>query len=249
LGVVDGNRITGSQAVRTMSTTQGALSSHNLAAFANYLNTSPQFTGERGGLLRRAGLPENFIVPNPQYGFAGLTSNFASSTYNSLQVEVIRRFSSGWTFQGNYNWSRTLGEDDGNNQGQYARYRDLRNWRLDKRLLGSHRTQVARANGTWELPFGPRKRWAGGTRGLAARLLERWQLGGILSISTGPPIDVLVGGTSANNTAMAVAPFSKATGAVRRTGEGVVYFEGLQQVPDPSIAGLTTLGGVRGAAY
>jgi hypothetical protein len=224
-----------------MSTTQGFLASHGAAAFASYLNSSPQFTGEPGGLLRRAGLPENFVVPNPQFGAARLTSNFANSTYHALQVEANRRFASGLMFLANYTWSRTLGEDDGGRQDLFAPYRTLRNLRIDKRLLGFHRTHIVRASGAWELPL----------RGFRARLLERWQVGAIANIFSGGPMPLI--GTSATwntfgntPTASAVVPIPKNAGTVRRTGNGVVYFEEWQQIPDPSISSLTTAQNVRG---
>ena len=44
----------------------------------------------------------------------------------------------------------------------------------------------------------------------------------------------------------AVVPIPKDAGAVHRTGNGVIYFDGWQQVPDPSIAGLTTDQNIRG---
>ncbi len=249
LGIVDGVRVTGSDAVRHISTTQSYLAQHNVGSFASYLNTSTQFTGEVGGLLRRAGLPENWIVANPQFDAARLTGNFANSTYHSLQVEVIRRFSAGWTFQGNYTWSKALGEEEGSGQEMIDSYRTLRNLRLDKRLLDFHVTHVFRNNGTFELPFGPNKRFLSQSRGLVARLLELWQVGFIFNVFSGSPLALTSGRASWNaytdNPPTAVAAIDKSIGVVKRTGNGVVYFDELQQVPDPSIAWLTTVQGVR----
>ena len=103
---------------------------------------------------------------------------------------MTRRFSSGWTFQGNYTWSRTLGEEEGDQIALIANHRTHRNRRLDKRLLTFHRTHVFRNNGTWELPFGPGKRFLGGRQGWLARLVERWQIGAIFNVFSGEPINL-----------------------------------------------------------
>ena len=68
VGVVNGSSITGSSAMRRWSSTVSFLANNDVRGLANFLNQSNFGTGEIGGLIRRAGLPENFIVTNPQYG-------------------------------------------------------------------------------------------------------------------------------------------------------------------------------------
>lgn len=250
LGRVDGQRITGSDAVRYNSTTQSYLAFHNVASFANWLNTTTSYTGERGGLPRRAGLPENFITGNPQFASARLTSNVAGSTWNSFQAEVSKRFSAGWTWQGNYTWSKALGEEEGAGEEMIDSYRDLRNWRLDKRLMRFHRTHILRNSGTVELPFGPKRKYLNSSHPVLSRLAERWQFGFVFNVFSGAPFSLTSGRNSWNtfgdNTPAAVAPLDKGAGNVLKTGNGVVYFDGFQQVRDPSIEGLTTLNGIQG---
>ncbi len=250
LGVVDGTRITGSDALRF--TNPVVLGNHGVGGLAGFLNFNPQYTGQNGGLLRRVGLPENWVVANPQYAQARLTSNFASSTYHALQVEVMRRFSAGWTMGGNYTWSRALGEEEGDSPDLFDSFRTLRNRRLEKRLLGFHRTHVINSYGMWDLPFGPGKKFAGGGRGVLARLIEGWQIAPFLSITSGAPVSLMANvnswNSSGDNTPVALAAFPKSAGSVQRTGQGVVYFDGFRQVPDPSIAGLTTAQNIRGSS-
>ncbi|MBL8213118.1 MAG: hypothetical protein JNK87_20545 [Bryobacterales bacterium] len=244
LGTVNGTTITGSQAIRTNTTTQAHLALNNVASFADYLATSTQYTGTRGGLLRRAALPEDFVIANPQFSSARLAGNYATSTYNSFQVELTRRWVKGRTFQGNYTWSHTLGEEDGDGDELNRSYRSGRDRSLDKKLLGFHRTHVIRTSGTFELPVGPGKPLLGNSRGLLARLVERWQIGNIVNWFSGEPIGIFSGRASFNsfNTAgtpaTAAADVDRGLGAVERTGQGVRYFTGLQQVPDPMRATL-----------
>ncbi len=249
LGVVDGVTRTGSDALRSISTTQGYLANNHVASLAAWLNNTDQFTGQRGGLLRRAGLPENWVVVNPQFDSARLTSNFAGSIYHAMQVEVIKRFRTGWTFQGNYTWSRVFGEEEGAGQEMIDSYRNLRNRRMDRRLLSFHRTHVVRTNGIWELPFGPEKPWLS-RRGVLGHILGGWQAGFIFNLFSGEPLSLTSGVNSWNtfgdNTPDAVAPIPKSLGKVQRTGLGVIYFEGLQLTTDPGTRRLTTRNNIQG---
>ena len=93
--------------------TRDFFANNNVGGFAKYLNNTDNFTNIRGELLRRANLPENLIVGNPQFSQARIAGNFANSTYHAMQIELSKRFSSGWTMQSNYTWSRTIGEHAG----------------------------------------------------------------------------------------------------------------------------------------
>ncbi|MBL8229320.1 MAG: carboxypeptidase regulatory-like domain-containing protein [Bryobacterales bacterium] len=250
-GVVDGRQLTGSRVFREANTTtQGHLAGNNAGAFAAYLNSTPYLTNVRGGLLRNGGFPENWIVANPQFDSARLTSNYAASSYHSMQVEVVKRFSRGWTFQGNYTWAKTLGEEEGAEQEFVDSYRDLRNWRLDKRLLSFHRTHVIRTNALWELPFGPNKPLFSGAKGVVGKLVGGWQVGSIFNVFSGAPVYLSSGVSSWNNfgdnTPVAVTAIDKGLGQIRRVGNGVQYFDGLRLVTDPSVSGLSSSGNLQG---
>jgi hypothetical protein len=210
---------------------------------ASFLNSTDSYTGTRGGLLRRAGLPENFVVVNPQYDSSRLTGNFANSTYHSFQTVISRRFSKGIGWQANYTWSKSLGEEEGGGEEMIDSYRSVRNWGLDKRRLSFHRTHVFRSSGNWEPRFGPRT-------GLASYVTRGWRMGAIFNVFSGTPLNVTSGRSSLNtlgdNTPMAVGAISPGLGEAVRQGNGVIYFAGLQSIPDPSILGLTTSNGIQG---
>ncbi len=243
LGAVDGRTVTGSASVRAFTSTRGFLATNNVGSFASFLNTLSVF-GERGALLRFADLPENWIVVNPQFAAALYVGNFSNSTYHSLQLETRKRLSKGLTLEGNYTWSRTLGDEEGASQDLLNSYRNGRDRRIDKRLMGFHRTHVFRSNGTWELPFGPNRYFLNGSRGILPRLVGGWQIGGIFNVASGGPISLYAAVSSFNqhldNTATLVGNLPKNTGYVKRTDNGVVYFDDLKQVPDPMIGNLTS---------
>jgi hypothetical protein len=102
---------TGSQFVLTSPFTQTFFANNNVGAFANFINNSASLTpGVPGGLLLNAGLPQNFVTVSPQYATEYLLGNNSASTYNALQVEFTKQFSTGLTLQANFTWNRYLGD-------------------------------------------------------------------------------------------------------------------------------------------
>jgi hypothetical protein len=81
--------------------------------------------------------------------------------------------------------------------------------------------------------------------------VERWQLGGIFNWTSGAPLTITAPTSSwtelTNQTPMLVGDFPKSAGrAVRASAPGVItYFEGLQQITDPSVATVTTTNALR----
>jgi hypothetical protein len=250
--VVDGVNLTGSEFVRQSTATRGFLANNSPAGLANFLNINPSQCGFNGCLLSRAGLPPNFITANPQFTSAFYVSNFGNSSYDALQIEVSKRFSGGYTFQGNYTFSKALGDAEGDEVAYRGGSRTLRNRQLDRRILTFHRTHVARLNGIWELPIGPGRMFGRNTKGILGQALGGWQIGGLSTLQTGQPFSVTVSGAvqsfnlvttdgvnapeSGAFTPVSVAAVSPGLGQVSRTGNGVVYFANLRQVTDPSIA-------------
>ena len=246
IGGVNGTTVTGSDYLRSNATTEAFLAQNNVGGLANFLNTST-LAGPAGQLLRRAGLPENFIEVNPQFTTNWLIGNFGNSFYNALQIELIKRFGNGWTLQGNYSWSKALGDEPADVAGLNTVFRTIRDRGLDKKVLDFNRTNVVHANVIYELPFGPGKMLGRTTHGILARVIGGWQAGAILTIQSGAPMSL--DGVNAYNTVAdsadtpaspeAVGPLSKSMGGVDKVGNGAIYFNGLQQVPDPSLANMT----------
>ncbi len=240
VGVVDGVNVTGSQAMRTNSTLYNFLLSNNVGGFASFLASNTFVTGVRGGLLKNGGLPANFVVANPQFGAADLISNSSNSTYHSAQFEINKRFGNGFQIQGSYVRSKALGDYDGNQQSEVTSYLTLRNEHLDKRLLSFDAPNVIRTSGIWDLPFGPSRKFLSNSKGVAARLVEGWQTSVIFNKLSGAPttftgvgstFNGLTGGYAVNN-----GPLP--SGSVHFQGNNVLYFNGLTQVVDPSVANI-----------
>jgi hypothetical protein len=231
-----GVNVSGSAALRQFSGTRTNIANGNLAGVATYLNTNSSFTGEVGGMLRQNGLPENFIVANPQYAAANINGNRNNSTYHSMQMAVTKRLSNGFTNQTTYTWSRALGTT-GNI--------DPRNRSLNKSLLSTHRTHDIRSNGTFELPFGPGRALLNNSPGWVMRVVEGWQLGGIFSWTSGAPLTITAGENPLGGGAQfpdIVGEFPRDIGKLAESNVAGqrAYFSGLQRVNDPGRSAVTS---------
>lgn len=237
-GVINGTTVRAGAGLRSNSNTQTFFINNNVAGLASYINNTNQFTGTRGLLLRRAGLPENFFVGNPQFSAASYTGNLANSTFHSFQLEFNKRFSYGVLLQSNYTWSKALGEEEGSGQEQLDSYRDGRNRRLDKRLLTFHVPHVWRTNAVIEMPFGPGKKFLSSAPSAVSRVIEQWQVGLIYNQFAGSPL-ALTGVTGTynqftGNTPTLVGDFPRNLGRVTKLDNGIVLFPDLKLVSDPS---------------
>jgi len=166
-----------------------------------------------------------------------------------MQQQLTKRLSHGFANQTSYTWSRALGES--NDERVHNLYRNPRDRSFDKTLLDSHRTHSIRSNGSWEFPFGPNRAFLSTAPAFVSRLVERWQLGGIFSWTSGAPLTITAPTSSwtelTNQTPVIVGDFPKSSGQVIRTSTpGVItYFDGLRQITDPSMASVTMTNALR----
>ena len=124
--------------------------------------------------------------PNDNWDDLRLRYPGGNSWYNSLQVSLNRRLSQGLQLRGSYTFSRNIDEisgsqsasdtDAGPNRMPYYYDRTLYRSRSSFDINNSFTL-----SGTYQLPFGS------GLTGAAQALLGGWQVGGILTLSDGPP--------------------------------------------------------------
>src|SRR5205823_8138546 len=196
-----------SQAFRISTATRAFIANGDIGAFAAYLNNSTNFTNAAGGIVRNAGLPENFITGNPQFstsapggttlpGNATFITNIADSTYHSMQLEMSKRLSNGFTSQTSYTWSKSLGIADGDGA---LTFRTLRDRSLNRGPLGLDRTHQIISSGTYSLPFGPNRSFLSTAPAIVKRVVENWQLAGIFNWTSGAPLSLTSGRSSFNS--------------------------------------------------
>jgi hypothetical protein len=184
-GVVNGTTVTGSSALRRYTSTRTFLANGNVFALADFLNRNTSITGKGGGFIRNGGFPEDFLTFNPQFAGAGVNGNSGSSIYHSLELKVTKRFSSGFSNESTYTWSKTIGSTPSS--------RDPRNRNLDRAVTSFDRTHVFVSNGAFQLPFGANKRFLNGAPGWVQRIAGDWQIGGLMRLASGAPLTLTSG--------------------------------------------------------
>jgi len=248
-----GQNGSGSEALRQFATTNQWIANGEAASLANFLNSSSTGTGVAGGLLRQNGYAENFIVVNPQFGSLQLHGNDDSSNYHSLQTSVRKRLSRGLSGELNYTWSRAIGNSAAGNANlgdTTTSERDPRNRQLQKGLLVFHRTHGFKAHSTWQLPFGPNRALFSAAPVWVHRIVEGWNLSGIFSWNSGPPMSITANrrtlDSRANiNTPDLVGVLPDGLGKVRKGDGFVEYFNGLtiQRAALPDFGGSAPVAG------
>lgn len=237
VGVVNGNTLTGSQALRKFATTNTMIANGSVGALANFFNTTPTGTGVNGGLLRN--VTQNFIVVNPQFNSVTMVDNNGNSTYNAFQAHIAKRFSHGVTGQFAYTFSKALGD---------AAIRNQRNLSLSKTILSIDRPQLFQGNLTWDLPVGSKQKLLGNAPRWLDTVVGGWQLASSFQWQSGMPLTFSATGVNslsffATNTANIVGPLPSGFSQVTKGNGFVQYFPTLsvQAAPKPDFGGDTTL--------
>ncbi len=135
--------------------------------------------------------------PNPYLGAGFFWYTEGNSSYNALQVDLMRRLSQGLQFRANYTWSKSLDMNSGltgaqaQNQAQMILDRnDLRRDWGPSALNVTHQSSIS---AHYELPFGHGRRWLGGGAGLPNKLIGGWELNGIATLLSGFPFTPQIG--------------------------------------------------------
>ena len=141
-----------------------------------------------------------------------------SSNYNSLQVQLSRRMSSGLAYAINYTWSKTIDVAcDGYFGAEGCFIRNPYNPAADRSVAGIDVPQMLTANVTYLLPFGQGQKFQTGNRFLDS-IVGGWQINGITTLTSGTPYTISYSGDVAN------------------TGNN---YQGVNQIGDPHLSNPT----------
>ena len=124
----------------------------------------------------------------------GIDAGIANSMYNSLNIRVEKRYSSGLAFLTNYTWSKNIesagnGDSSFNQNGGTTLPIDTYNLWRERSYAPLDVPHVFNFNYAYELPFGAGKRWMT-LKGPSNWILGGWQLNGILTMRSGFPTDI-----------------------------------------------------------
>jgi len=128
------------------------------------------------------------LFQNPYALGTDYLTNYSSSSYNALQVEVRRRTKSGLFIEGNYTWSKVLSDADGDAQNRLQHFLDLANPKIERSRANFDLTHMIKMNGYYELPFGKGHKLSYNPLN---RVIGGWILGGTLVWQSGAPFSIL----------------------------------------------------------
>lgn len=190
-------------------------------------------------LLAPGNTPFINFYQNPNIGQIELFTNAGSYNYNSLQLEVRRRFSQGFYFQGNYTFSKNLTDTVGTSQQLFEPYLQNQNQELDRQRADFDITHVFNFNGIYQLPFGKGKMFLN-NGGIIDKVFGGFELSGLLNLQSGVPISFVDSRGTLNRGARSgrQTPFSNLTNEQIRALVGVFEANGNIYYINPSIIGV-----------
>ncbi len=188
--------------------------------------------------LVKAGYPSNLFMANPAtYSGAYLLYNGGSATYNSLQVEVRRRFVGGLLTQGSYTFGKSLTNMDVSSSSVLSQPTTLRNPGLDRGPSPWDIRHAFKMNYIYEFPFGANRHWMSNSHGFLGKLVEGWELSGTTRVQSGSPSllrsarSVFNNNSGTSTTADSGVVLHNITAqqlndmvSIRKDGSGLVYY-------------------------
>jgi len=161
---------------------------------AQYLSTSP-FRDQATINFLNASFPNPFygldpvynvnatrgsmLRPYPHFGGFSVEEPIGYSWFHALQTLLEKRFSRGYTLQVNYTWSKLMDATAFLNNTDAALYEAVGTYDRRHRVAGT---------GIWEIPVGRGRHFGAGMPSILNAIAGGWQLGGLVSISSGAPL-------------------------------------------------------------
>ena len=176
------------------------------------------------------------FVANPATGAVDYLTNAAKSYYNSLQVEVRRRFTQGLYLQANYTFSKNLTDGVGTGQTLFEPFLDNNNKHLEYTRADFDQTHVFNMNGIYQLPIGRGKMFLN-HGGALDRIFGGFEVSGLMQWASGPPITFIDNRGTLNRAGRSgrQTPFTNLTGDQLKALTGIFKANGKVYYIDPSI--------------
>lgn len=120
-------------------------------------------------------------------GRANVRDDIGKSQYDSLQMQLERRFTAGWQYRVAYTFSKT--KDNG--EGAFDSVGDSNiNFIEPFSTSRVDYPHVLSIESVYDLPFGRGRRWGSDWHSVAEAILGGWQLNGIFRAQSGSPFDI-----------------------------------------------------------
>jgi hypothetical protein len=159
----------------------------NLAFRASYVASKGTHLERNGEINEPPNAPGPIQARRPYQPWGSITywESGRNSIVNSVQAGLVRRYSSGLTFQVEYQFNKGLGEYEFGTAPS-----NPQDFRYDRGNLDSIRAHWVVGNYSYDLPFGQGKLFGSSVSGWGDRLIGGWQLNGIVTAGSGAPYSV-----------------------------------------------------------
>ncbi|MBI4454975.1 MAG: TonB-dependent receptor [Acidobacteria bacterium] len=148
---------------------------------------------------------------NPNFGEIRQRTMDANSFYHGLVIDFKKRYQHGFNLQLSYTFSKAI-DDASINIGASEATTET-HWTslpedpsFDRGLSLFHTSHDFTLNGSWELPFGPGKPFAGGAGSFVGKCVGGWSISSIVTFATGSPLTPTVGIDTLNNGSVGGGP-------------------------------------------
>ena len=143
-----------------------------------------------GPLSNRTVQRGQLLTPYPQYpGVSYAGTSWGNSNFHSLQVTLKKRFSQNGTLVAAYTWSKLI-SDGGDNAWDSSGFRNSNCRACDRSISPYNYPHRLVTSFTYELPFGKGKQFGGSWNAIVNAVLGQWQVNGIMTLSSGSPLQI-----------------------------------------------------------
>lgn len=119
------------------------------------------------------------LVPFPQFGNIAVTQYEGSSNYQSLQLQLVKRFTEGLSLNGSYTYSR---------EHERTRYLNPQDASLFEQVSPTERPHRFTISSIYEIPLGRDRMIGKNWNGVLDAILGGWQLTGVYEWQSGEPL-------------------------------------------------------------
>jgi outer membrane receptor protein involved in Fe transport len=136
--------------------------------------------------------------PFPQLGNVNVRDDEGRSQYDSLQLQLERRFSKGFQYLVAYTFSKT--KDNSLGAFDSPGIQSIANFDTDFGRSSIDFPHVFSFSSVLDLPFGRGRRWGGDISKAADWIIGGWQVNTVVRLQSGQPFDVRINGVTADVT-------------------------------------------------
>jgi hypothetical protein len=123
---------------------------------------------------------ERLLRPFPHFDAVNTTTNDGYSWYHSLQLNLEKRFSKGYTIEASYTYSKFM---------EAIAYLSPNDPRPTEVISDADRPHRFAVSGIYELPFGKGRPFLSNVDSVAKYFIGGWQVSGIYAFQSGPPLE------------------------------------------------------------